>query len=195
MLPFGLPLIPTLVVSGLAALGIRKARARKSVSDFGQATNFRKVSFATALDELKDTDKLRELADSYERSGLPHEADLLRKRAALRERPRAVQEQHKNIFRQGLNCADPIKVRDLANRFRALGATGMAKELDAHADGLEALPPEVITQAVEEAELQAKPPEELPEQSEAAPAGEVEKEEAPRHVAEELKAAAAAEGA
>lgn len=192
-LPFGLPFVPTLVVSGLAALGLAKARAKPRVSDFGVATNFRQVAFATSLDELKDTARLRELADAYDRSGLPHQADLLRKRAALRERTRQQQEAHKAIFRQGLAHTDPIKVRDLADRFRALGATGMAKELDTHADGLEALPPEVITQAVEEAEAQAAPPPETDDEA-PTPSEDDGRERAPKHIADQLRQAAA-EGA
>jgi len=103
----------------------------------------RKKIYETALESLKEPDKLRSLADAFDKEGLKDEAIMLRKRAALRELPPASKEARKAAFRKGMSSSDPKAVHALAVAFHKQGATGAAQALKKYAEGL----PHVTTPA------------------------------------------------
>jgi hypothetical protein len=105
----------------------------------------RKRIFEEALRSLKDPIQLRKLADVYESEGLPEEADLLRKRAMLRELPADQKAERKKAFREAMKVGKdgsevtPEKIQTiekLAAAFYSQGATGNAAALRQHAAGL-----------------------------------------------------------
>jgi hypothetical protein len=96
----------------------------------------RKQIFETALRTLKDPEKLRILADAYEKEGLKPEAEMLRKRALLREMPADVRARRQQAFGAAMRSKDPAKVEAVATAFQREGATGAAANLRKYAAGL-----------------------------------------------------------
>lgn len=128
-----IPLLPA-AIFGLAVLGASKAH--KAFKNKGKLTQEREDIFNSAMRMLEDPEKLRGLADAYEKEGLRAHADLLRKRAALRELPPEVKKARGDAYRKGMNSTDEVKVRKLADLFEAQGAVGAANKLREHADAL-----------------------------------------------------------
>lgn len=124
-----LPVLP-LAVGGLAALVLWR-HARKA-----KLTPAQRAVYETARD-VKDPAKLRAIADAFESQGFKEEANLLRKRAALRELPPATTIARRKAFRQGLSSKDPVGVLKLADAFDKEGATGAAAELRKYAASLQ----------------------------------------------------------
>ena len=124
-----LPLIPLAVV-GLGGLAIWRTRKPHGM------TPERKQIFETALRTLKDPEKLRCLADAYEKEGLKNEAGMLRKRALLREMPSDVRAKRQQAFGAAMRSKDPAKVEAVAAAFQKEGATGAAANLRKYAAGL-----------------------------------------------------------
>lgn len=92
--------------------------------------------FKNALQSLKDPAKLKELADAFEKEGLHDAAQLLRKRAILRELPPELKKARREALRKGLSSNDPKEVNELADAFEKEGATGAANDLRAYAKAL-----------------------------------------------------------
>jgi hypothetical protein len=88
---------------------------------------------------LKDPDKLRILADAFDKCGLKNEGELLRKRATLRTAAPEVKAARKEAYRNAMKTKDPKVARQLADVFEKEGATGAAASLRHMAQGLEAL--------------------------------------------------------
>lgn len=99
----------------------------------GAMTPERQVILDTALNSTSDPDKLRALAKVFREEGLPAQADLLEKRAKLRELPSDVKEARKAAFRAGMASKNPVAVRALADEFEREGATGAAAALRTYA--------------------------------------------------------------
>ena len=108
----------------------------------------RKKIYEEALKSMADPLSLRKLADGFEKEGLHEEAELLRKRAALRELPLDQKTARKEAFRKYIsvgtteNPATPEKISVIekaAEVFHSQGATGNAARLRAHAAGLKKL--------------------------------------------------------
>ena len=127
-----IPFVP-LLVAGLAGLGIWRHKRKK-----GQLTPERKAIFETALRVLEDPDKLRQLADAYDKEGLKAEAILLRKRADLREMPPDVKEGRRDAFRKGMASTNVADIEKLAEIFEKETATGAALALRNHAKAVKA---------------------------------------------------------
>ena len=106
-----------------------------------------KKIYEEALKTLKDPTKLRKLADEFERNGFKDEADLLRKRAALRELPPEQKAIRREAFRKAISVGKDGKVtqeqidrvKKMAHTFHLQGATGNAAALLSHATGLQKL--------------------------------------------------------
>jgi len=128
-MPF--PLIPAAVVA-LAGAGVYVHKKRKPKKMSAEQEKI----YSAALKTLKDTAKLRGLADTYQKEGFKHEADMLRKRAALRELPPETKKARKAAFKAGLQSKDPVKVNRLAEMFHKEGAVGVADKLRQYAKGL-----------------------------------------------------------
>jgi hypothetical protein len=99
-------------------------------------TGKRRQIYESALVTLKQPEKLRSLAAAFEGEGLIAEADLLRKRASIKELPKSKREERRAIFRRAIQSSNIPAIRAVADEFRAAGCTGAAANLYAHADSL-----------------------------------------------------------
>lgn len=124
-------LIPIAVVLGTATL-YRIYRRPRRVGMTGK----RRQIYEAALVTLKQPDKLRALATAFEGEGLIAEAELLRKRASIKELPKSKREERRAIFRRAIQSSNIPAIRAVADEFRAAGCTGAAANLYAHADSL-----------------------------------------------------------
>lgn len=104
----------------------------------GKNTPHRQHVFETALNEVKEPEKLRALAKAFRDQGLNAQADLLEKRARLRELPADVKAERREAFRKGMNSKDANAVLTLAEAFDREGATGAANALRNYASQLNA---------------------------------------------------------
>lgn len=129
-----LPLLPIgiLMLSGGAFI------AAKNQEKKNEMTPSRQHVFETALNEVKEPEKLRALAKAFRDQGLNVQADLLEKRAKLRELPPNIKAERRDAFRKGMASKDPNAVRRLAEVFDREGATGAANALRKYADQLDA---------------------------------------------------------
>lgn len=125
-----LPLIPAAV--GLAGLAWWRSRRKKGLTPERQKT------YEAALATMKDPEALRTLADAFQKEGLVPQAEMLRKRAALRELPPEVKEQRREALRKGLKSTDVEGIKKLAAAFSKEGASGAADSLLQYAKGLTA---------------------------------------------------------
>jgi hypothetical protein len=129
-----LPLIP-LVFVGLAG-GAGAYALRKKERGLTPA---RAKLLEGALTSLPDPAKLRELAAAYRAEGLTAEADLLEKRAALKERTPEKKKEHREVVQRALVSENPKAVEGVASAFHGMGATGTAANLRRHARALKRL--------------------------------------------------------
>jgi hypothetical protein len=129
------PLIPV-VIGGLAVSAAWKVHQRSNAM-----TPERQKLFDAAIQSLPDPDKLRKLADAFEQQGLKTQAELLRKRAALRELPKEVQQARKQVFIKAMSSTDPEKVEQMATVFHGEGCIGAAAVLNLYAEGLRSTDP------------------------------------------------------
>jgi hypothetical protein len=109
----------------LVLLAWSKVRGRKGM------TKERKDIYLDALEHLSDPKALRELADGFEKDGLPIEASMLRKRADLRAMPREKWENYRALCERAISKPDsnPEALDEMASGFDALTATGTAAKL------------------------------------------------------------------
>lgn len=124
-------LIPAIAVAGLAGAATLVASKRKS-----GMTPERERIYMNALQNLKEPEKLRALATAFEKEGLQKEADLLFKRAGLRELPNEVKAARRVVFKNAMSSMNGEEVRKVASAFRTQGAIGAAAALEEYADGL-----------------------------------------------------------
>jgi len=110
---------------GLVLLAWRKVRGRKGM------TKERRDIYLAALEHLADPKALRELADGYEKDGMPIEAEMLRKRADLRAMPREKWENFRSLCERAIQKPDsnPQALEEMASAFDAMTATGTAAKL------------------------------------------------------------------
>lgn len=109
----------------LVLLAWRKVRGRKGM------TQERKDIYLAALEHMANPADLRELADGYEKDGLPIEASMLRKRADLRAMPREKWENFRALCERAIQKedSDPLVLEEMAVGFDAMTATGTAVKL------------------------------------------------------------------
>lgn len=130
-MPF--PLIPVLVVAAMGTAGTVAYKRSKR----GKMTPKQKAIYQAALKE-KDPVKLRALADGFDKAGLKKEAELLRKRALIGEKPPSEKKRWRAHFKKGMKAKDPTKIENLAKAFDSQGATDAAIKLRQYAKGLRA---------------------------------------------------------
>lgn len=104
----------------------------------GKMTPEREAVYNAALNAKPPLapEKLRELAKAFESEGLAEQADLLRKRADLRDAPKEVKKARREVFKKALRSDNPEAVKNVSEAFKGAGATGMASQLDQHAKAL-----------------------------------------------------------
>lgn len=151
-MPF--PLLPIAIAALASGAYVAKSKREKAAIS-PQAMAERAVVYETALNHCKDPDKLRQMAMAFRQQGHIAEADMLVKRALLREAPPEVQATRKEAFKKGMASTDSGGIRSLADAFDSQGATGAAAELRAHARALESTslsPQDSAIQAIEPVE-------------------------------------------
>ena len=126
-----LPILPVVVVAGIVGAAVRSRKGPRS-----GMTPERRAVFERALHSLPDPGQLQTLAAVYEKEGLTKEADLLRKRAALKLRSPETKRAHADAFRTALKSENPDAVERLAGAYHQMGATGTAARLARHARAL-----------------------------------------------------------
>ncbi len=141
-----IPLIPVLI-GGLAVSAAVKVRRQSNAM-----TLERQQLFDALIQKMADPVKLRAAAEQFQNYGLTKHADLLRKRANLRELPKEVQEARKEVFRNVMKLQDPDKVDSAADTFYSEGCIGAASLLRLWAEGLRSVDPmqrELIAKTLE----------------------------------------------
>jgi len=144
-------------------IGIAVIAAFRKPKDKGM-TPERKVVYETALRELKDPIGLRKLADTFDQHGLKTEADILRKRAKLRELPKQTKLDRRAAFRKGMASKNPDAVEGLAKAFYSEGCAAASAKLFEYAKGLRAQPEPAPAPEEIELEVEEKPKEEPKEE-------------------------------
>ena len=127
-------LIP-LLIAGLAAGAAYKVTTSKK----GIMTPQRRMIFNAALTKQPPlpSDQLRALATTFDDEGLPAYADVLRKRADIRDLPPEKKEARQAAVKKALSSNDSVAVRAMAGAFDSEGATFTAQKLRDYADGLD----------------------------------------------------------
>lgn len=125
-------LIPVIIV-GLVGLGTYRALRRPQIVGM---TAQRVQIYQAALSTLKDPAKLRVLAQAFEDAGCLAEARILKQRAALRELPKEVRLQRRDIISRAFKSSNIEAVRKVAAAFAEQGAVGAAANLNRYADSL-----------------------------------------------------------
>jgi len=82
-----------------------------------------------AINSKLAPEKLRILADEFEKAGCKEQADHLRARAALREAPPAVKAARKEVYKKALASTNPDAIKAVADAFKKIGADGAASHL------------------------------------------------------------------
>ena len=126
-------IIETAIAAALLLAWLRAGSAKK-----GELTAERKAIFQAALETVEDSGKLRELADVFQAEGLTAQAELLKKRANLRELPETIKRARHEAFLQAMAAKDPAKVDNIASLFENEGAIGASNALRGYAAGLRA---------------------------------------------------------
>lgn len=123
-----LPLIP--IVLGVLATGaFIKAgrRGPKALKDSERAEIT--VIYDTLINGKYDPETYRRFATEFRVQGMVVEADMLDKRATLREMTAEEKAQRRAIFKKGMASQKPEIMRELAEEFERSGATGAAADL------------------------------------------------------------------
>jgi hypothetical protein len=134
MLQYLLP-VGILVLGGIAYSKATKKEgaAVHGAEENGGLTPERAVVYREAIKTVLDPAKLRKLAVDYRNAGLTPQADMLDKRARLRELPKDVKLARAAIFRRAMASTDKAGILRVANAYEADGATGAADHLRDHA--------------------------------------------------------------
>ena len=126
------------VGAGIGALlggGLANASPKKPS---GEMTPKRKVVYENAMATIKDAKELRDLADVFEKEGLHGQAEMLRKRAGLRELPEATKVARRDAYRRALTSDIPEGIDEVAAAFEEQGAIDAAASLRTHASAVRA---------------------------------------------------------
>jgi len=122
------------VTIGIGLL-IWKAFNTQAGKDFGTLTPVRKEVYNNAM-EYAPPDKLRLLADDFQKEGLKAEAHWMRVRADWRSRPPEVKRKHDEVFAKALQSDKVEGILDVAKIFENMTATIKAAQLRARATSL-----------------------------------------------------------
>lgn len=146
-----LPFLPIFVGSLVVVAFHRDSLQKKKGPGKGVLTPQRQSIYELAIKEVKDPVKLRELAKYYRDQELPAQADMLEKRASLRELPESVKAARKDAYRRAMKSQNKNEILKLAIAYERQGATGAAQSLREHASTLPDVPAEIFA-------VQAAPP-------------------------------------
>lgn len=119
------------IVLGLGAAALIFKKKMKG----GAMTPQRQAIYQSALASA-DAGRMRELAKAFRAEGLTDEADMLEKRARLRDLPPEVKAQRKAAFKAAMSSKDKASVLRMVDAYEREGATGAAEKLREYAKGL-----------------------------------------------------------
>ena len=131
-----LPLIPIAIglLTGTAYVA-QSRRQPKPLSPKAQAE--RAIVYDTLINHEKNPEVLRRFSAAFQEAGCEAEADLLMKRALLREQTPEQKRARQEAYRKGMASTNPDAIRALAAEFEKIGATGAAASLRDAAQALE----------------------------------------------------------
>ncbi len=153
---------PLTIGTGLV---IWKLLQRSTGPGFGTMTPQRDEIFKNALEHLQDPEKLKSLADAFEREGLKAQAAILKRRSEWRARDEKTKASHEEIFQKALKSKNVAAILEVALAFESMTATLKAKQLRDHAEKLKTAATTVIDTTAEtkvETKSEEKPAETLP---------------------------------
>lgn len=124
-------MLPVIIAAatGVAGLATWAWKKKKGTHNYGVLTPDRELIYNRALNNLNDPVKLRKLAAGFKEQGLKPQAEMLEKRAALRELPRDVKEKRRDVFKKLMQSSDVKKIAEAADLYDKDGATGSASKL------------------------------------------------------------------
>jgi len=128
-------IVPAAVAAIAALAGGAWYKKRKTLH--GKMTPDREKLFQQALRETKDPLKLKALAKEFRSHGLNAPAEMLEKRAALKELPTEIKDKRNAVVTRTLALKDPKIVKTIAASFEGEGCVGLAQKLREYADSLE----------------------------------------------------------
>ena len=117
-------MIPVVIVLVVGALACWKACHQER----GVMTPERQKVYDAAMISM-DAPALRKLSAAFDKMGLPEQAEMLGKRAALRELPDELKKQRTEVMQKALTSDNKEAIADVANAFEKEGATGAAQRL------------------------------------------------------------------
>jgi len=151
-MPF--PFIPAavLALTGAAYLKLNAKRLNPDQERLYQA----------ALVNLRDPAKLRQLAQAFDKEGFREQADMLYKRAHLKDLPKEIIKARNELFHKAMASRNLEIVRKVADAFEQEGATNAAAKLREHILAVESEPKVPETPKPEEVTIIEPPkPEEV----------------------------------
>lgn len=133
-------MLPVIIgaASGVAALAAWAWKKKKDAHAYGVLTPDRELIYSRAINNLQDPEKLRKLAAGFREQGLKPQAEMLEKRAGLRELPRDVKAKRRETFKKLMQSDDIKKILEAAQVFEEQSATGSALRLRERATALQA---------------------------------------------------------
>ena len=126
-------LIPLIVLGTSAFYGHKAYKVHKAF------TPERKALYSKLMNSPSDPTALRSAADSFQAAGLTKQADMLRKRAALREAPESLKAARREVFKKAMGSNDPSAIEAVAKAHEDVGAEGAAQALRVQAETLRAV--------------------------------------------------------
>lgn len=85
--------------------------------------------YESAINSTLTPEQYRALAKGFRTEGFKVEADMLEKRAALREAPKELAAERRDIYRRAMNSVNVPGILKVADAFDSIGATGAAASL------------------------------------------------------------------
>lgn len=124
-------MLPAIIAAGagIAGLATWAWKKKKGTHQYGVLTPDRELIYNRAMNNLQDPVKLRKLAAGFKEQGLKPQAEMLEKRAGLRELPRDVKEKRREAFKKLMQSDDIKKILEAAQVFEEQSATGSALRL------------------------------------------------------------------
>ncbi len=128
--------IPAVLVVGLGGLTYFRNRRH------GVMTDKKQELFNHGMSKVFNPAQIRKLATQFRQWGLHAQAELLSKRACVRELPEDVRKARRKAYHQAASSKDKVAVLKIAAAFEAEGCIGAAADLRKYAAGLPETPPE-----------------------------------------------------
>lgn len=133
---FGIGAVPLALIGLTGAAWYAQSKRSARLAD-PKTMAERRYIYETAINNPLEPAKLRELAEAFRKVGMKPEADMLDKRAALREAPKELTEKRREAYHKALRSDNIPAILEMAQAFDDLGATGAAASLRTYAAELQ----------------------------------------------------------